>query len=257
MMSMLPIADGLKTSPLSRVPGQARRHAGFTLVEVMLAITLVALIMALAYGGFRASNRATTSGEALIEETNQLRVTHQFIRRQLSLTQNLIIEEGDEDGMQIRFEGERDRVRFVAPMPGYLSYGGAYVQQISLERGDDGMELVYYYAMLNGYEPGEIEQTDGIVLMSGFRDASFLYLGLDEEGFETFWDDFWEETDRLPLAVVLEGDLDRDNGLVWPDLYAPVMMDSVGGRQARPGQIRRPEDLIRGSSDRRRERARR
>ena len=232
-----------------------RRQGGFTLVEVMLAITLVALIMALAYGGFRASNRATTSGEALIEETNQLRITHQFIRRQLSQIQNLIIEEGDEVGVQIRFEGERDRVRFVAPMPGYLSYGGSYVQQISLERGVDGMELVYYYAMLNGYEPGEIEQTEGIVLMSGLRDGSFLFLGLDEEGYETFWDDYWEETDQLPLAVVLEADLDRDNGLVWPDLYAPVMMDS-SRRQVHGSQIRRPEDLIR-RDDRRRERARR
>jgi general secretion pathway protein J len=256
MISMLPISDGLKSAPQSAMSARQTRQGGFTLIEVLLAITLVALIMALAYGGFRASNRATTSGEALIEETNQLRVTHQFIRRQLSLTQNLIIEEGDEEGMQIRFEGEGDRVRFVAPMPGYLSYGGSYVQQISLERGSDGLELVYYYAMLNGYEPGEIEQTDGIVLMSGFRNASFMYLGLDEDGFETFWDDHWEETDRLPLAVVLEGDLDRDNGLVWPDLFAPVMMDSVRGGQARPGQVRRPEDLIRGS-DRRRDRARR
>lgn len=226
-----------------------QRQSGFTLVEVMLAIALVSVIMALAYGGLRTSTRATDSGEALIEETNRLRVTHQFVRRQLSLAQPLIIEEGDEEGLQIRFMGDRDFVRFVAPMPGYLSYGGAYVQQFSLERGRNGMELVFYYAMLNGYEPGEIEMFDGIVLMDGLREGSFLYLSLDEDEQSTFWADYWEETDRLPLAVVFEADLDRDSGLAWPDLYAEVMTDSPA-RQAQRREIRRASDMIRPGGER-------
>lgn len=226
-----------------------RRQGGFTLIEVMLAISLVAIIMALAYGGFRASVRATGTGEALIEQTNQLRVTHQFVRRQLSLAQSLIMEEGEEDGLPVRFEGERDRVRFIAPMPGYLSFGGNYVQQFSLERGRDGYELVFYFAMLNGYEPGEIEASEGVVLMSNLAGGRFVFLGQDDEGLETFWDEFWEETDRLPLAVVLEMDLGLDNGLVWPDLVAPVMVDSTGGQVARR-QIQRASDLLLPSQQR-------
>ncbi len=228
--------------------GQSSR--GFTLVEVMLAITLVSMIMALAYGGFRASIRATTSGEALIEQTNQLRISHQFVRRQLSLAQALIIEQGEEDGIQIRFIGDRDYVRFVAPMPGYLSFGGSYVQELRIEPGEDGMALVYYYAMLNGYEPGEIEMSDGIVLMESVADGSFRYLGLDPEDQTPFWEDFWQETDTMPLAVSLQMELDRGNGLTWPDLVAPVMIDSTGqpGRPGRqPQTIRRASDLIGGS----------
>ncbi len=220
-----------------------RRHQGFTLIEVMLAITLVAMIMALAYGGFRASVRATSSGEALIEETNRLRVTHQFVRRQLMRSLALIIEEDENDGLQVRFEGDRDRVRFVAPMPGYLSYGGPYVQELRLEGGRDGMELVYYYAMLNGYEPGELEQTEGIVLMDGLREGSFIFLGEDPEDQSPFWADYWEEVDQMPLAVGLEIDLNRETGLAWPDLIAPVMLDSGavgnGGRQ-----LRRASDIL-------------
>jgi len=209
------------------------RQSGFTLIEVLLAMSLFALIMALAYGGFSASVRATTSGEELIEQTNQLRISHQFVRRQLSLVQSLIIEEGDEDGIQVRFIGDRDYVRFVAPMPGYLSYGGSYVQELRIEPNGDGQALVYYYAMLNGYEPGEIEATDGIVLIDRIGGGSFRYLGSDPETQEPFWDEFWEQTNMMPLAVSLEIDLDRDNGLYWPDLIAPVMMDSSGSRAQR------------------------
>ncbi|MGY6555624.1 MAG: prepilin-type N-terminal cleavage/methylation domain-containing protein [Wenzhouxiangella sp.] len=212
-----------------------RRHAGFTLVEVMLAITLVSLIMALAYGGFRSSVRATNSGEALIEETNRLRITHQFVRTQLSQALPLIIEEDEQEGEMVRFQGEAQRVRFIAPMPGYLSFGGPYVQQFSLERRDDGLDLVFHYALLNGYEPGELGQEDGVVLLQGLRSGGFFFLGLDEEDQGPVWSDFWETVDLLPEAVGLSLDMGRDNGLVWPELVTPVRVDpaaqlGAGGR---------------------------
>ncbi len=216
-----------------------RRVAGFTLIEVMLAITLVALIMAMAYGGFRASIRATTSGEHLIEETNRLRVTHQFVRTQLSQARPLIIEQDEQDveAPQIRFEGEGQRVRFVAPMPGYLSYGGPYVQQFSLERGNDGLDLVFQFALLNGYLPGDLEDSDAVVLLEGLRGGGFFFLDMDPEDQEPFWADFWETPERLPLAVGLNIDMNRDNGLAWPELVTPVLVDG-GGSGQRSGEVR-------------------
>lgn len=218
-----------------------QRQRGFTLIEVMLAIALMAMIMAMAYGGFRASVRVTNSGEAIIEENNRLRVVQQFVRRQLMLAQALVIEE-EEDGHRIRFQADRDYVRFVSPMPGYLSYGGPYVQQFSLEQGAEGLELVFYYAMLNGYEPGDLSYSDGIVLIDNIARGEFHFLGLDEENQEPFWSDFWEEPERLPLAVALEMDLDRDRNQVWPDLVAPVMIDAGQAMDRR--QIRRGHEML-------------
>lgn len=221
-----------------------RRSSGFTLIEVMLAITLVALIMGMAYGGFRASIRATTSGEQRIEETNRLRVTHQFVRRQLAQARSLIIEQDEEAGEQVRFVGESERVRFVAPMPGYLSYGGAYVQEFSLERGEDGLDLVFYFALLNGYLPGDLEDSEGVVLLENLGSGGFFFMGLDEEDQTPYWADFWEETARLPLAVGLNLEMGREDGLNWPELVTPVMVDSaaaVGGRE-----IRSAADLLGG-----------
>lgn len=229
-----------------RCAGVARpgsRQSGFTLVEVLLAVALVAIIMAMAYGGFRASVRATQSGEAVIEESNRLRVVQQFVRRQLMQARALTIEEF-EDGTRVRFEGERDYVRFVSPMPGYLSYGGPYVQEFSLEQGRDGLELVYYYAMLNTYEPGALrETTDGVVLMEGLADGEFIFLDEEDEGNATYWADFWEEPDRLPLAVGVLLDLDNPRGLSWPDLVTPVKVDSGGGA-VRTRNIQRASDLL-------------
>jgi len=224
------------------------RERGFTLIEVLLAIALVSIIMAMAYGGFRASVRATSSGEAVIEQTNRLRVVQQFMRRQLMQSRSVVIEQF-EDGETIRFEGERERMRFVSPMPGYLSYGGPYVQEFSLERGPEGLELVYYYAMLNGYEPGALQETtDGRVLMDGLGGGEFIFLDFDPETGETFWVDYWEEPERLPLAVGVLLDLDSKRGLVWPDLVVPVMVDSGSSRRTRT--IQRASDMLRPSNPR-------
>lgn len=217
------------------------RQGGFTLIEVLLAIALVSIIMAMAYGGFRASVRATTSGEEVIEQTNRLRVVQQFVRRQLMQSRALIIEQF-EDGEIVRFQGDGEHVRFVSPMPGYLSYGGPYVQELSLERGSDGMELVYYYAMLNGYEPDMLrEVSDGRVLMEGLAGGEFIFLDYDQETGETFWTDFWEEPERLPLAVGVMLDMDSDRGLAWPDLIAPVMVDTS---QSRGRTVRSARDMM-------------
>ena len=204
------------------------RAAGFTLIEVLLAITLVSLIMAMAYGGFRASIRATNSGEALIEETNRLRITHQFVRTQLSQALALVIEEDELEGEVIRFQGEGQRVRFVAPMPGYLSFGGPYVQQFSLERGRDGLDLVFQFALLNGYLPGDLEDSESVLLLEGLRGGGFFFLGLDEEDQQPVWSDYWERPMILPEAIGLNLELDRDNGLAWPELVTPVRVDPAG-----------------------------
>ncbi|MGM0659100.1 MAG: prepilin-type N-terminal cleavage/methylation domain-containing protein [Pseudomonadota bacterium] len=210
-----------------RDPNRARGgQSGFTLIELLLATALIALIMAMAYGGFRAGVRASSSGEALIEETNRLRVVHQFLRRQIAHARPLIIEE---DGDQlIRFEGESERIRFVAPMPGYLGFGGPYVQELRLERGEVGMDLVLAFAMLNGYEPGDLDREPPVTLLEDVGRAEFEFLGFDEEGESVFWDNFWETPEQVPLSVSLRLGIERDNGLFFPDLVTPVVLDSRG-----------------------------
>ena len=208
------------------VPARGHAQAGFTLIELLLATALIALIMAMAYGGFRAGVRASTSGEELIEETNRLRVVHQFLRRQFRHVQPLIIEQDGQD--LIRFEGERERMRFVAPMPGYLGFGGPYVQELRLERGDEGRDLVFAYAMLNGYEPGDLDAEPPITLLEDVGEADFEFLGFTEDGESVAWTDFWETPGTVPLSISLRLGMDRDNGLFFPELETPVVIDGSG-----------------------------
>ena len=104
---------------------------GFTLVEVLLAMTLMSMLLALAYGGLRASTRATEKGQQILDDSNRIRMAHQFVRKQLTQLLPLAFKEDEAQQQRTVFEGSSQRIRYVAQMPGYLGIGGPQVQALS------------------------------------------------------------------------------------------------------------------------------
>lgn len=202
--------------------GQGRAaSSGFTLIEIVLALVLVSLIMAIAVGGIRMSRKAAESGEHRVEAVNAVRVTQEFLRRQLARVVPLAFDIDRAEGRNLVFEGEDDSVTFVAPMPGYLSGGGPYVQRISLERD----RLAFYHRMLISEEDDEAEP---VFLVDRIRRGKFEYRGIDEQGQLGDWSDKWDDSSRTPMMVRLSLEFQRDSGMKWPTLEVPLLID-VGG----------------------------
>jgi general secretion pathway protein J len=233
-----------RTRPVSLAV--AARIRGFSLLEVLIAVSLLALLVTLAMGTLRTAVRAVRSGEALIERTDRTRVAQEFLRRQLSHAMPLAFERLEDTGENRVFVAERDSLRFVAPMPGYLSRGGPHVQWLELERGQDGMRLVFDHAQLNGYDPDDPKgesQREPVVLLEGFREARFEYRALDEQGELDDWSSTWEDPQRLPLLVRLSLEFDPDSRRRWPDLEIPVLVaTAVPGLFNRAGVPRVPDE---------------
>lgn len=205
---------------------QNRTEAGFTLIELLLAITLMSMLLALAYGGLRAATRASASGQALLEEAGRIRVAHQFVRRQLNQMQPLPFGISDDlDGTRIVFEGSADRVQFVAPMPGYLGQGGPQVQVMQLVNGDDGQSLVFTHQLLQGFDPAFMFDQDPIVLLEGIRQARFEFLSIDEDGETMAWNSHWDDLAQLPSAVRLDIEFDEEQVAQWPLLSTGIRVD--------------------------------
>jgi general secretion pathway protein J len=203
-----------------------RRWDGFTLVELLLALTLMSMLLALAYGGLRASTRATDKGQQILEESSRVRMAHQFVRRQLNQMLPLVFEENEAQTERTVFEGEFHRIRFVAPMPGYLGFGGPQVQEFEFVRGTDGTELVVYHALLQGFEEQHLYERDPIVLIDNIAAGSFDFIGLDEAGQVVIWNSHWNNTNYLPLAVTVEIEFNEDVYVDWPLLTAGVKVDA-------------------------------
>lgn len=222
----------------------SRRSAGFTLVELLLAVTLMSLLMALAYGGFSAATKASISGQVLLEQTGKLRITHQFVRRQLNLMLPLNFESSASgDGELVMFVGDSRRIQFVGPMPGYLGQGGPQVQVMELVEGDQGLELAFSHAVWEGFLPEWIHERPPVVLLEGLEFAAFEFLGRDEEGMMGAWQGSWEHTTTLPVAVRLDVNLGDESRVTWPVMTAGIRLDEEAVRQA--ADVRDYSDTIR------------
>jgi len=243
MPTLAPIAAWV-TPPADapRMPVQRSHPArGFTLLEVLLATALLALALTLAYGALRAAVGSVRSGEALIERTDEVRVAQEFLRRQLSHAMPLVFEQLEDDGERKLFEADADSVRFVSPMPGYLSRGGPHVQWLSIERSRDGMALVFDHAQLNGFDPEEPKPDDArppVVLLEGIDRASFEYRALDETGELGEWTDTWEDPQQMPLMVRLLVEFEQGDARIWPALEVPLRLAAAAGQGFRNTRLR-------------------
>jgi general secretion pathway protein J len=206
------------------------RQQGFTLIELLLAITLLGLVMALAYGGLRSITRSTDSADELMQQQTHLRATQQFIHRQLvrALPLSYWV---DNDDQRLMFEGERDWIQFVAPMPGYLGAGGPQVQRLELARDAGGAyQLLLSHVPLLAYEDGSMRDAEPFVLLRNIDDGEFEFKGQDDQGELTNWESNWETPTTLPVAINLSLTMAEDVRVSWPQLYAALRIDSTSGR---------------------------
>ncbi len=216
--------SGPPTATVSRSPG-------FTLVEVLLAMALMSMLLALAYGGLRASTHATDRGQEILEESGRIRMAHQFVRKQLNQMIPLVFMQSEDQQQRTVFEGSANKIRFVAPMPGYLGFGGPQVQELTFRRGKDGLELVISHALLQGFEEGKLYERPPIVLLDRIDQGEFQFLAPGENDELPAWSSVWENPETLPLEVSLQIDFDEEVYVRWPLLTAAVRVDARALRE--------------------------
>jgi general secretion pathway protein J len=220
----------------------ARRSAhGFTLLEVMLAIVLLALLLAGTWGAIRTAVHAMHSGETAIDRINRLRVAQEFVRHQISRILPLSFAQDESTNTNFVFEGKSDYMRFVAPMPGYLSKGGPYVQTLRFEGSrNGGKALLFTDAMLNGFDLEEPKSShmEPAVLLDQIQEGRFEYRTLDDQGELGDWTDEWEDPSLTPVMVRIHVIMRPEARVTFADMEIPLMLD-VGAMRGmgRPGSV--------------------
>ncbi|HTV84943.1 MAG TPA: prepilin-type N-terminal cleavage/methylation domain-containing protein [Dyella sp.] len=214
------------------------RAAGFTLLEVLGAMALLALLLLGVYSGVRTATHTVQAGTLKIEQLDQVRSAQQFLRRELAQAMAQPIAH-DSDGNNIYFEGSETEMRFVAPLPGYLGRMGPQLIQLKLvpdEDQDKGERLEASLAVLppDGSAPKPLG--DPQVLVDGIKGGGFSYRGLNSQGQPMDWQSDWKYTGNMPNVVSIK--LSLDGGREWPLMSASLLVN--------PAAMQGPSNLLRG-----------
>lgn len=204
------------------------RAKGFSLMEVLAALALLSLVLLGVYSGISTASRIVRSGDQAIERMDEIRSAQGFLRSELAQALAVPFDETD-DGEPIVFFGTSRTLRYVAPMPGYLSKLGPQLQTVALvDDGRQSLRLEVTLALLppDGGAPQPIGEPQ--VLLRGIRKGSISYRGMDDQNRPGDWQDSWDDGRRTPSLVRIE--LEVGGNVVFPTLVAPIRIDASAAR---------------------------
>jgi general secretion pathway protein J len=228
-----------------------KKQSGFTLLEVIVVFTLLAMIMAMIFSGIDSGRRMVTKGEAKITAINEIRVIQNIIRHQVSRAMPIAIDMSDE-GEMIKFIGEPRRIVYVSQMPGYLGSGGPHIQELQLVDERDGMVLQYRHGLVSNYDEEDefspFEESEPMVLLENISEGAFEFIELDEEREPTDWLAEMEKGVDLPLMVRLDLTMNENAKQSWPILQMALRMDGGRFSARRPSILNRFQRLQPGES---------
>jgi general secretion pathway protein J len=204
---------------VSETRGLGRRRAGFTLLELVVAIALMGLVLVVLYSGLRLGLNGSDSGEQRAEATNRLRLVQEFLRRQLAQSMT-VYRIDDKQEKVVVFAGQPNGIEFVAPMLTQLGQGGLY--RVRMGVGDGRLWMRWRLYQPDDPAAGEERET---VLLEGVSAAEWAYFGPERDSDQEppRWRSDWSSTERRPLLVRLNL---TQQGEPWPDLVASLVQGS-------------------------------
>lgn len=206
-----------------------RAHAGFTLIELVVAMTILGAMMLLLYSGLSFALRSWDAGAAVGGHTADSRIGENFLRREL--LEIFPMRWKDPTQLRVAFEGETQRLRFVSSRPAGLSAGGLSLVGVEVEgeARSGGRHLVMRRAMPddNAEDFGPLDAAEPTVIVADVQDVEFSYFGAENDFGEPRWTEEWPHQSRVPQLVRIR--LRTADGQALPDMVVRVMLGEEAG----------------------------
>lgn len=195
-LTLTPLGGGRRRDP-------AGGAAGFTLIEVVLAITIFALMSGVLYGAFSLGHTAVEKSEKSFDRSQKTRSVGDLLATYIR--SGYPYHESIQD-QTIFFEGERESLTFVSAYSHAMGGRGMALIAIEKEETDNGrarFRLTETAPVRVGAESSAGGQRYSLVIEDSVRDFQLAYL--DAEGDKENWEERWDGTERrrLPRAVRL------------------------------------------------------
>jgi general secretion pathway protein J len=203
----------LKITKLKMINGNSK---GFTLLELVIALTILTVIVVIIFGALRIGIRAWEKGERDVDIRQRQRIVLDLIKRQLAST--CVSDVWTRDQQLVPIKGDSKSIEFVSQIsltPGN-QLGMVFVKYaVKREKEGDKERLTFYERSValpdKKMGGGSSEEGDYSELMSGMKSMEFEYLKEQPEEAASKWQKNWDpEVDKgVPRAVRVT--LEEDN----------------------------------------------
>jgi general secretion pathway protein J len=193
---------------------------GFTLLELLIAMSLLGLIFTALAGGLRFGTEAWRISTERLSASQDLQLVYQTLRRQLAAALNA---PGSVIGTQQpgSFEGRLDRVSFVGAAPARSIGPGLFRLTFALKPDGLHQALALIWRPI-GPNSAESGSGDTEPLLRGVRAIRFRYFGDRDNDAEQLWVNEWQNSNALPRLVSIEIEFADRQRLRWPVFILPV-----------------------------------
>jgi general secretion pathway protein J len=197
-----------------------RHSAGFTLVELIIALLILSFVMALCASGFRFGTRVWDRVNSQSEQIDTLQAVQGFLRK--SISHALIkdsLQEDQADAGESLFIGDATRVKFVSYSPQYGIDDYLYRYELYMNKQDNTLSLVYYPYNLKSEKK---DANKPLSMIEGVKNIEIKYFsGFIDENSNESWLVKWDDVYSLPLLVKVNVAF-IDNKLEWPEMIIPL-----------------------------------
>lgn len=209
----------------------SRRDAGFTLIEMLVALTILGVVATVMASGLSFLAKAEDKRSMRTSTVEGAVGAMGLVRESLGRAQPYFRRDGE--AVRLLFEGSDVRLRFVAREPGFAPGPSLVAYQYSIGDGGDAARLELRRAPI---APGAgnlraLDEADPRLLLNLPTGVRFSYFEPARRGAPAAWSSSWAERRTLPAAVRLA----RGGEPQWSDLVVRLAVDTAAVCPAKNG----------------------
>ena len=191
------------------------RHKGFTLIEVLIALTLLSIMVVLLFGSLKIGADSWERGENKIAEVNEVAVVYNFFQRHLISAKPLWDDFSGEE-RTLSFQGDSQSLQFVSSFPASAGKAGLQLFSIKLLEEDDEQFINVTLKPFFPVPEGEQFAKEEVTLVSHVSNFKLAYFGSEDGVSDPNWQNQWLGKEIQPRLVKIN--IELENQIYWPEM---------------------------------------